>query len=946
MFGGPLIAWKWIQQSRRWWYDRPLIFKGLVVVVIPVVPLILLNLLYFPADWRAQRFERDLHGALELAKRSQDLIIAIQEVRAQIRGHALTGDSSWLDEFERAQSGVPQAMLQLRLALEAQGAEDSRVEVLEGLVDRKLENLRGTVSLQPSGPDAGQRVEAGRALMDSIRTVMDPFRTRSDSVLAGFQGDVAASQVLPRRIVVATGVAGVLGGVLAAFLFSSSVSRRVRTLERNARRLPREGAALLPAIASRDEIGRLASGLEEAKRILDGRQEALIESRERFALAVEGSRDGLWDWDLEGGRIYFSPQWKAQLGYGDQEIPHDFDEFESRVHPEDLPQVEASLDRVFTGVSDQHEAEVRMRHRDGSWRWILARGRCVRDAEGRTVRLSGSHTDVTDRRRREEELQQARGEAEAATRAKSAFLATMSHELRTPMNAVIGFSELLQDGVAGELNEKQERYVGNIASSGRHLLELINDILDLSKVEAEKVELDLEEIDPVPVLRNLLEIVRSIAREKGLALELDLQGELPPIVVDEGRLKQVLYNLLSNAIKFTEEGGRVELGARVVEKPDGSSLRIWVRDTGIGVAEEDRARIFEEFEQVDSSYGRREQGTGLGLTLTSMLVGLHGGEVSLESEVGEGSTFTVELPVKGPRKGDVGSAARSGSDTSIGPPEREESGTPVPTGREERRLPLILIVEDDPWARDLLIGYLENDGYRTLHARDGEEGLELARKHRPDAITLDILLPGQDGWEILKELKDDPATQEIPVLIVTVSEGRQVGVTLGATGFFRKPISPELLLGEIRDLVGRAPGSEALCVLVVDDEPDNLELLEEALSEAGYDVLSAAGGKEGIRLAREARPDLVVLDLIMPEVTGFDVAAVLSSEAETAGIPILVWTAKDLTSEDQVRLGNQAREVSRKGTRESLLASLDRIVESKGVAAVARVGNGRGKDGS
>lgn len=782
---------------RRWWLDRPLRVKGLALVAIPVVPLVLLSLVYFPAEQRSLAIQDELHHALAVGQRSQQLIITIQEVRTAARQYPLTGDPDWRRSFRDAEARVPEALDRLEASLRSNSEDRRRMGRLRTLVAHKMEHLEAGLEDDAA---AGRLTEA-EAVLDSIRVVMDPFRTRADSVLARAAADGPVVSRLPSILVATASLLGILGGVAGVLLFTSGISDRIVTLERNTRRLGRPGRALIPMEASRGEIGRLSQGVEHADRTL---------------------------------------------------------------------------------------------------------------------------------KRRQEELRRARGEAEAATRTKSAFLAAMSHELRTPLGAVIGFAELLEENVAGELNDRQTRYVENILSSGRHLLELINDVLDLSKVEAGKMDLQLEKVDPLAVLESSIHIVEGAARRKDIRVEIETPARLPEMLLDEGRLKQILYNLLSNAVKFTEPGGRVTLGASMVDRdggaPEGddpdeaSHLEIQVRDTGIGIAQDDLDRIFSEFEQVDSSLARTEQGTGLGLTLVRRLVALHGGEVLVDSSPGEGSTFTVRLPVSGP------DAAR-GDPTAM---DDLRDGAPKLPGLAEGA-PTILVVEDDMWARHLLCETLNEAGYRTLTAGSGDEALSLARSESPHAITMDVLLPGRDGWEILADLKADPETRAIPVFLVTVVDDAERGRQLGAVAYFQKPVDRRGLLSAI---LAAAPlkAQGPLRVLVVDDDAAARKLARRAAEAEGHVVLEARGGVEGIEIARSERPDVIVLDLLMPDLTGFDVAAVLRDDPATADIPILVWTAQEPAPADRERLNRRIQAVSVKAGTERFIHALQGMLEAEAVA--------------
>lgn len=494
-------------------------------------------------------------------------------------------------------------------------------------------------------------------------------------------------------------------------------------------------------------------------------------------------------------------------------------------------------------------------------------------------------------RKQGEEIASKNHQLEEASRMKSEFLANMSHELRTPLNAIIGFSEVLRDGLMGELNPEQREHVTDIFNSGRHLLALINDILDLSKVEAGKMALELEPLDAEGLVRSSLAIVKEKAQARRIGLEVEIDGELGEMAADGRKTKQILYNLLSNAVKFTPEGGKVTLRAhkaprdQIAPAPAGDFphfLEITVADSGIGISRENLDRLFQPFVQLDSTLSRQYQGTGLGLAMVKRLAELHGGTVAVESEEGQGSRFTVWLPWR-----------------EAGPAEspRAAPGTVAPVENA-----LALIVEDDDRAAELVRLQLEGEGLRTVRAKSAEEGLELARAQRPQIITLDILLPGMDGWDFLARVKQTPELSGIPVVIVSIVADRKKGFSLGAAQVLQKPLGREELGEALRNL-GLCPTCGRGCkVLVVDDDPKAVEIIAAYLSEPGYEVLRAYGGREGIEAARRDHPALIVLDLMMPEVNGFDVVHELKSRPDTAQIPVMVVTAKLLTPEDRATL--------------------------------------------
>jgi signal transduction histidine kinase/CheY-like chemotaxis protein len=516
-----------------------------------------------------------------------------------------------------------------------------------------------------------------------------------------------------------------------------------------------------------------------------------------------------------------------------------------------------------------------------------------------------------------QQLRQANDALARASRLKSEFLANMSHELRTPLNAIIGFSELLLDepaldGPADDADPAARAlYLETIHSSGQHLLALINDILDLSKVEAGKMELQPEQFSLSEAIAQVLTTVRPLAAKKQIDLNADAAA-VGEIVADPGKLKQILYNLLSNAIKFTPEGGRVTVTSANL----GTDIRLTVADTGIGIAPEDQERIFDEFQQLDAGLARKFEGTGLGLALTKRFVALHGGRIWVESAPGQGSRFHVLIPRQS---------------ASLAPEIATPSGGTSSVSSDER--PLVLIVEDDPQAANLLTVYLERGGYRTAVATDGEQALTAARELQPFALTLDILLPKLDGWEVLRALKLDTRTRDIPVVVISVVDDEPLATALGATDYFLKPVDRQALLDRLaRYTFTTKLKEQPVRVLVVDDDPAALDLLDGMLRPTGFTILRADGGAVGIERARVEQPDLILLDLMMPVVSGFDVVAALKTEPTTRDIPILIITAKDLTAEDKRMLNGHVAAVLQKGTlgRVDLLTWLDEMLRRVG----------------
>jgi signal transduction histidine kinase/DNA-binding response OmpR family regulator len=483
---------------------------------------------------------------------------------------------------------------------------------------------------------------------------------------------------------------------------------------------------------------------------------------------------------------------------------------------------------------------------------------------------------------RGEEARRAHAAAEEASRTKSSFLANMSHELRTPLNAIIGLTELLCDNAARFGTEKALEPPRRVLRAGRHLLSLINDILDLSKIEAGKMDLTLESVAIGPVVEEVLGTARPLAEQNKNALELDCPEGIGSVHADNMRLRQVLLNLLSNACKFTK-GGTVRLRIARAEEAGQHWVDFAVSDTGIGMTEEQLGRLFQEFTQADASTTRQFGGTGLGLAISRRLCRLMGGDITVTSVPGEGSTFTVRLP------------------TEAGPPLPVAQTSPAATSPavSQGDRGTILVIDDDATARELIATYLAGEGFAVETAASGVDGLKKVRELRPAAVTLDIMMPDVDGWTVLAAMKGDPALADIPVVIVTIVDEQRRGIALGAAGYLTKPIDRERLIEIVsRFRVVDAPGR----VLVVEDDEDQRQLMRAILGARGWAVREAANGRLALDAIRAELPDVILLDLMMPEMDGFELVAALQANAAWREIPVVVVTALDLTAEDRQRL--------------------------------------------
>jgi PAS domain S-box-containing protein len=606
---------------------------------------------------------------------------------------------------------------------------------------------------------------------------------------------------------------------------------------------------------------------------------------------------------------------------------------------------EAGINRVLSeGKVTNYELTARARN--GQLTVVSYNATTFHDRDRILQGVFASARDVTELKLFEQRLQQKNLELEEASRMKSEFLANMSHELRTPLNAIMGFSEILRDGLIGELTPQQRGFIGDIFGSGKHLLSLINDILDLSKVEAGKMTLDLEPVEVWGLFTNSLSIIKEKAAARHINLTMDASKAPRSIQADARKVKQIAYNLLSNAVKFTVDGGNVALcidkvprdevghlsGAwthRTFSPPSAKYdefLRITVTDSGIGISPEGLEHLFKPFSQIDSGLSRKFEGTGLGLAMVKLLAELHGGAVAVESAVDEGSRFTVWLPLRT-------------ADSVLTPTKAQEAIRSAALA--ERRsvsegMRTALVVEDDYKSAELIRVQLEAEGFNVLHAASAEAALELAQQQPLSLITLDIMLPNMDGWELLTRLKQVTELRRIPVVIISIVADPNRGFSLGAAAVMQKPISRQELYDSLSEL-GLLPvvDGKRLTVLIVDDDPQAVELMAvRVLSMSGI-VIRAYSGREAIDAARREVPDLIVLDLMMPEMSGFEVVTALNERPETAGIPIVIVTSKEITANDRVRLNGYVSSIMNKNAfdSDSLIAEVRRAMAGRKVIA-------------
>ena len=643
-----------------------------------------------------------------------------------------------------------------------------------------------------------------------------------------------------------------------------------------------------------------AIAIENARLFTESRQQ-----RQYFQELVFNSPVAIVTLDTDHNVVSCNPAFERLYGYTESDvIGHNLDDLitDEATRSEAVAYTEQAL--------EQHSVQVigRRRRKDGTMVDVEVLGVPV-VVDGKRVGLMALYHDITD-------LLAARKAAEAANSAKSQFLASMSHELRTPLNAILGYSEMLQEDASAGGQDDFIPDLEKIHSAGAHLLTLINDVLDLSKIEAGKMELNPEHFEIGPLLDGVVTTVEPLIAKKQNRLVLDADPSLGAMEADMTRVRQILLNLLSNASKFTERGvitlsvargrsreqgaGSKEQGASG-ERGAGSGadevVTFAVRDTGIGMTPEQLAKLFQAFQQAEASTAAKYGGTGLGLAISRKFAQMMGGDIDVESEAGKGTVFTVRLPAT--------SATLPGGEGQSGTVAEGQGGTVAGDGAAT-----VLVIDDDPGARALMRRMLEREHYRVLLAEDGASGLALARERRPDAIALDVVMPGMDGWAVLAALKDDPALAEIPVVMTTMLDDEHLGLALGASEYLTKPIDRKRLSAVLERYVRQAEHG----VLIVEDDAATRDMLARAVKTAGFAVREAENGRAGLDRVAEAAPSFILLDLLMPEMDGFAFLEELRARDAWRDIPVVVITAKELTTEDHRRLNGGVSRVVQKGT--------------------------------
>jgi PAS domain S-box-containing protein len=681
------------------------------------------------------------------------------------------------------------------------------------------------------------------------------------------------------------------------------------------------------SIALLKMVGEMFSNAIERKQT----EEFLRQTEAKYRSIFENAAEGICQTTLDGQYISANPALARILGY---ESPEQLLQMLTNIR-EQLYVNPSRRDEFIAAIQTHHSVsafESQVYRRDGTIIWISENARAVRDKTGQLLCFEGTIEDITESKQAAEALKQAKEEAVAANRAKSTFLANMSHELRTPLNAIIGYSEILaeeaEDEGYGEIVPDLER----IRTAGRNLLALINDILDISKIEAGRMDLYLETFQISMLIESVVTTAQPLVDQNRNRLNINYAPDTPNTMhADLTKVRQVLLNLLSNAAKFTSEGeitlniGRTQtlppkvfLDADPLRYPPSDYIQFQVQDTGIGISPEQRKILFQPFTQGDASTTRRYGGTGLGLTISQRFCQMMHGDISVDSELGCGSTFTIYLPLSVPSQ--VPGSENPDLEALQGtiPPDAdlefiEDEPAPSVPGQSIT----VLVIDDDANTRDLIERSLVREGLRVETAVTGEEGLQLARQQRPDAIILDIILPKMDGWTVLSTLKADPDLAEIPVIVLSFISNKNRGFALGASDYLTKPFDGKRLAALLskyqpdrkQDLLPVADQ-----ILVVEDDSTTRQLLRGLLQRQGWIVLEAENGQEALQMIQHSPPTLILLDLVLPQKSGFELIHDLHRTEQWANIPIIVLTAAELTPTEWILLRGYVEQILQKGS--------------------------------
>ena len=789
------------------------------------------------------------------------------------RGFLLTADPAYLEPYNESVVSINKSLDNLKNLVSDNPEQLQLVTQIAGLSKNFTQISKEQIAIrQEAGSDMNtvfMRLgsDNAKAVMDQIRSAAATF-IRNEETLRETRTRIASNAA--QGTIWTAVLVSLLGGGLMAF-------------------------------ASRRQLSDLAAEYGAASQTIRS-QSLAIQNRERWlSTLMQSLGEGVLATDSRGRVTMMNREAEILTGWTSREASGLPVEQALRLVDSEKGEVVADAESpVLRVIRQGQEAAVReegcLQTHTNELRPVLLSVSPIRGADSKDE-LTGAvvtFRDISERKEIENALREAKNAAESANRTKSLFLANMSHELRTPLNAVIGYSEMLQEEADEEGLESFSNDLVKINGAGKHLLALINDILDLSKIEAGKMELYLEEFTVSTLIKEVEGTVQTLIARKKNRLVVKGVENAGTMTADLIKVRQALFNLLSNAAKFTEEG---TITLAVSRSGEGEKERVTFRvtDTGIGMNEDQLSRLFEAFAQADASTTRKYGGTGLGLAITRRFVRMMGGDVTVESKPGAGSSFVITLPA------DVSKIRTADAAAPISRP------ITLPVNQDS-----VLVIDDDANTRELMRRFLEKEGFFVDEASNGSEGLRRAKELLPTVITLDVMMPDTDGWTVLQALKSDPATMDIPVVMLTMVDNRNLGFALGATEYLTKPMDKNRLASVLDRY--RCADPRGCRILVVEDDTATREMMTHLLEKDKWTVDSAVNGREGLEKVAENTPHLILLDLMMPEMDGFDFAAQLRSDQRYRAIPIIVVTAKDVTREDRLRLNGYVERIISKQT--------------------------------
>ncbi|MBI4786819.1 MAG: response regulator [Chloroflexi bacterium] len=825
-----------------------------------------------------------------LALQAETLALGIPNLAQEYSTAGLARTSTVIGQLQSnldvTQGGL-RAALQNTAAPDMSPALDDPLAAAKSATDEFLNSVGRVWNTQGAEAEAvALRASGGSALQANFR-LWDLGIAQLDRLLQ----TRIASLNQQKSLALATTAVVLLVVAYLWIAFYLAVMRTVTNLEAASQRMVSGDMSGDLQLDNRDELGQIVAAFNQIA-------SALVSSSAYRQAVVDNAADGILTTDREGRLVSFNPAAERIFGYAASEV------IGQKITL--LVPTAANFARNGFAMGNQRR-ETEGRHRDGS---LFPLDLAVTETRlGDQTLFSGLMRDITEEKQAEHQLQQAKQAADAANQAKSAFLANMSHELRTPLNAIIGYSEMLQEEAEDTGQASFVPDLEKINAAGKHLLGLINAVLDLSKIEAGKMDLYLETFSVPNLVADVAGVIQPLIAKNSNTLRVRCPEDIGMMRADLTKVRQSIFNLLSNASKFTEQGV-ISLDVERTRADETEWMIFRVSDTGIGMTPEQLGKLFQEFSQADASTSRKYGGTGLGLALTRRFCRMMGGDITVESEPGKGSTFTMRLPEQ--------VAEQQAEAVSI-PPAVES----VPAGASR-----VLVIDDEPTARDLMQRLLTSHGFNATTAANGADGLDLAKQLHPDVITLDVMMPGMDGWTVLTALKQDPATVDIPVIMVSIVDEKNLGYALGAADYLTKPVERERLVA-ILNRYRREPGQRP--VLIVEDDAATREMLRRTVEREGWQVAEAENGIVGLQEVAKNPPMLILLDLMMPEMDGFEFVVELRKNPAWKSIPVVVVTAKDLTQQDRQRLTGYVDQLIQKGaySRDELVAEIRKLTQGE-----------------